>query len=199
MLLKLISTILPHLGGQSLDVVEEIAQITIKSGKTSNSLYLEFTLLKYKLEMSGHLIPATAMIQHYLNMIMNIIQAKMHIASIQRDFKDHLQSYGPDVEFTLIIEYVQNFMECLLIDMDKDITLVSNGNSKYFALACGVLPIERAAIGHRNVDKESPSCNLILDRFPWSVLEKEHSAPFATKCTTSMNALIVVTNGNQNG
>ena len=61
--------------------------------------------------MSGHLISATAMIRHYLNMLINIQQTQTHIALVQRGFKDHFQMNGPDITFPITIEYLHNFLE----------------------------------------------------------------------------------------
>ena len=77
--------ILPHLGGQSLDVGDEIAQIKVEQNKNLNSIYLKFTTLKYKLEGSGHFIPAKALTCRCLNILTNLEQMRTQIASVQRD------------------------------------------------------------------------------------------------------------------
>ena len=154
----MLSTILPHLGGQSLDVVDEIANIKLEDSDNLNSLYLKFTTLKYKLEMSGHMIPATAMIQRYLNILMNIKQTRTHVAAIQRDFKDHLQMNGSDVIFPLSIEYVHDFLERSLIDMEEELAVIDNCNQSYvMSKSCKVTVIANAAVGLRQPDRKAPS------------------------------------------
>ena len=81
--------------------------------------------MKYKLEVSGHVIPSTALICCYLNMLMNLEQTHMQIALVQRNFKDHFQINGPDVEFTITIEYVHVFMELSLLDMETPVTPIT--------------------------------------------------------------------------
>ena len=54
LLLKMLSTILPNLGGQSLNVVDEIANIKLEDGKNLNSLYLKFTTLNVRTHDSSN-------------------------------------------------------------------------------------------------------------------------------------------------
>ena len=89
-LLNIMSSILPHLGGNCLDVVTEISQIGLIQDDTLNTLYLKFSLLSRRLKISGHHVPATALLTRYFNITMGIAELKPLLAPIFRVFQKHL-------------------------------------------------------------------------------------------------------------
>ena len=56
-ILNILSSILPHLGGNYLNVVTEISQICLVQDDTLNTLYQKKSLLSCRLKISGHHIP----------------------------------------------------------------------------------------------------------------------------------------------
>ena len=82
MLLNLLSSILPHLGGNCLGVVTEIIQLGLIQDNTFNTLYLKFYLLSRRLKISGHHVPATSLITRYFHITMGIVELKPLLAPI---------------------------------------------------------------------------------------------------------------------
>jgi len=76
-------------------MVKEISSITSSKNETLNSLLYKF-FLERKLYLSGHKIPATALVQRYMSIIQLNIQVFALLSPIYRSFHDHLRHFGPD-------------------------------------------------------------------------------------------------------
>jgi len=99
LLMKLVGSIFPHLGGPHVDMIKEITSLQVTKSETFDSLLYKFVKLRKKLILSGHQVPATALFEKYLSILRMHDRVFSLLSPIYRSFYDHISAYGPDVEF----------------------------------------------------------------------------------------------------
>jgi len=99
LLMKLLGSIFPHLGGPHVDMIKEITSLHVTKSETFDSLLYKFVKLRKKLILSGHQVPATALFEKYLSILRMNDRVFSLLSPIHRSFHDHISAYGPDVEF----------------------------------------------------------------------------------------------------
>jgi len=132
LLLQILGSVFPHLGGPHLDIVSEISSIKAAKTETFQSLLRKFTALERKLSLSGHYIPPTALFQRYMDIIKCHDKVFSVISPILRSFFEHLDYYGPDVKFPhYTMKKVHRFLRVSGIDQDSLIGAKSHSAKNY--------------------------------------------------------------------
>jgi len=134
LLMKLLGSIFPHLGGPRVDMIKEISSIQLNKSETYDSLLYKFIKLKRKLTLAGHQVPATALFERYLSLLRTNKEMFELLSPIHRSFHDHISDYGPDVEF---LQYsfsdVHKFLKKSLIPTDSLICPSGSQKKQSFA------------------------------------------------------------------
>lgn len=112
LLLILLKSIFPHLGGKYLDVIHEISSLSLEDGDTLDTILHKFISMKRKLDISGHNVPTNALLIRYVDIVKSNTLVFTIISPIVRLLHDHLQQFGPDAPFLIydihrIHEYIK--------------------------------------------------------------------------------------------
>ena len=99
LLKEMLQTIFPHLGGPHVDVVKEISSLTLRKNDTLESLLHTFNNLERKLLISKQVVPSTALLVRYTDILKEHPQVFTIISPILRMLHDHMISLGPDIKF----------------------------------------------------------------------------------------------------
>ena len=149
LLMHMLSGVFPHLGGPHLDIVKEIGSINASKSETFDSLYKKFIGMNKKLRLSGHLIPATALFQRYMDIVKTNDCAFTLVSPIHRLFDEHLRLYGPDVVFPRYsIPEVHAYLKSSGVQMDSIIGHSTSRSKPSFAqthAAISIIPQASAA------------------------------------------------------
>ena len=89
LLLKLLGAVIPHLGGESLDIVDEVSNIKLLPTSTYNSIFLDISKLMRLLHISRQYVPPTTLRNIYFNLVMKVLAQHVHVTHDYRDFRSH--------------------------------------------------------------------------------------------------------------
>ena len=92
LLLKLLGAVIPHLGGEVLDIVDEVSNIKLLPTSTCNSIFLDISKLMRHLHISRQYVPPTTLPNRYFNLMMKVLAPRIHVAPNYKDFSSHIKS-----------------------------------------------------------------------------------------------------------
>ena len=87
---SMLAGIFPRLGGPQLDIISKISSVKPRAGETLDSLLHTFLDLHETLRISGHQVPATALLQKYISILKKNERLFSIISPIHRRFHQHL-------------------------------------------------------------------------------------------------------------
>ena len=134
LLLKLLGAVIPHLGGEALDIVDEVSNIKLLPTSTCNSIFLDISKLMRRLHISRQYVPPTTLPNRYFNLMMKVLALRIHVAPNYRDFRSHIKSNGPNIPYSKSIEDIHNLLEASGVPMDKFLIIPKSANDDYFQL-----------------------------------------------------------------
>ena len=151
----MLSSILPHLGGNCLDVDTEISQVGLVQDDILNTLYLKISLLSRRPKISGYHIPATSLLTRYFNIAMGIAELKPLLATIFQVYQKHLNRKGPDTPFMYDIKYIHKFLKDSNVSMEAPLPIKMTVNQTFRQHDTSIIPSSMAALGSRKgINKE---------------------------------------------
>ena len=154
----MLSSILPHLGGNCLDVVTEISQLGLIKDDTLNTLYLKFSLLSRRLKISGYHVSATSLITRYFHITMGFAELKSLLTPIFRVYQKHLNRKGQYIPFTYDIKYLHKFLNNLNVPMEALLPTKKTVTQTFKQHDTSIIPPAMVAMGYcQGIDKEPPT------------------------------------------
>ena len=97
--MKLLCDIFPHLGGENLDVVDQINSLFVTSSDTLSSFLSKTVKLERKLNNTGQNYPPNSIIHKFIIELRKSPTIENKFSSIFLEYNNHIEQHGTNVVF----------------------------------------------------------------------------------------------------
>ena len=123
LLLKLLAEVFPHLGAGYVDFVTEVTKLSLRENDSIETLLRKTLGLQRTLEHSNQIHPPNSIIHKFLSKFRQNSNLDMKLSSIYLKYNEHLEQFGPNVEFPLQPYDVYRHLKLLGVDLKKGLTI----------------------------------------------------------------------------
>ena len=160
LLLKLLGSIFPHMGRMPENINDKIALLQICQNDTYDSFYKKFIQIEKEVSLSLHKVSNTVVIEKFMELLMTVPEIVPRLSSTLVDLNNHIEIYGPNVNFKYSIHDVYKTLRKSGIATSSVIPCqhkqVSNGPQAYHA-SVHMKPQAHAAIVDSSEQEIYPS------------------------------------------
>lgn len=129
---ELLAGIFPHIGAIRTPLINDLAILQLRRGDTLWDIQQRAEILETRLAYSAQPIIPTLVMQHYLDLLIQIDSIQHVIGPVYQQFQDHLDDHGADIAFPLSIQNLYKKLQKHGIKRDKILVLAdpqSNSSS----------------------------------------------------------------------
>ena len=135
-LMKLLCDIFPHLGGENIDVIDQINDLFISNDDSLSSFLSKTVKLERKLDNTGQTYPPNSIVYKFIKELRRSPSISIAISSIFLAYNEHIEKYGQNTPFPKSPYDIYKFLKMSGVNAHQVIDVKNASDTKILPTTC---------------------------------------------------------------